>query len=94
MFYFNSFPSSVKYSSAIFFNPFKGYFHPSQVNKEKVVMFIHHYLRLVAKYSDLEILDACGKLVSKRGGIVSGHFRCTKLNVCSTELEMMQYFDY
>ncbi len=25
-------------------------------------MFMHHYLRLLTKYSDLEILEACGKL--------------------------------
>lgn len=33
-----------------------------QVNKEKVVMFMQHYLRLITKFSDLEILDACAKL--------------------------------
>jgi hypothetical protein len=33
-----------------------------KVNKEKVVLFMHHYLRLLTKYSDLEILEACGKL--------------------------------
>ena len=46
----------------------------TKVNKEKVVFFIHHYLRLVAKYSDLEILEACGKLDTncfeiKQGGL-------------------------
>ena len=34
----------------------------TKVNKEKVVLFMHHYLRLMAKYSDLEILEACGRL--------------------------------
>ena len=34
----------------------------TQVNKEKVVFFIQHYLKLLNKYSDLEILEACGKL--------------------------------
>ena len=34
----------------------------TKVNKEKVVLFMHHYLRLIAKYSDLEILEACGRL--------------------------------
>ena len=34
----------------------------TKVNKEKVVLFMHHYLRLLAKYSDLEILEACGRL--------------------------------
>ena len=34
----------------------------SKVNKEKVVFFIHHYLKLLSYYSDLEILEACGKL--------------------------------
>jgi len=33
----------------------------SKVNKEKVVFFIHHYLG-IKRYSDLEILEACGKL--------------------------------
>lgn len=33
----------------------------SKVNKEKVVFFIHHYLG-IQRYSDLEILEACGKL--------------------------------
>ena len=32
------------------------------MNKEKVVFFIHHYLRLLTQFSDLEILEACGKL--------------------------------
>ena len=45
-----------------------------QVNKEKVVFFIQHYLRLINKYSDLEILEACGKLDTncfeiKQGGL-------------------------
>ena len=26
------------------------------------MFFIHHYLRLVTQFSDLEILEACGKL--------------------------------
>ena len=34
----------------------------SKVNKEKVVFFIQHYLKLLSHYSDLEILEACGKL--------------------------------
>lgn len=33
----------------------------NKVNKEKVVYFIHRYLG-IQKYSDLEILEACGKL--------------------------------
>jgi len=33
----------------------------NKVNKEKVVFFIHHYLN-IQRYSDLEILEACGKL--------------------------------
>ncbi|XP_040572968.1 SET domain-containing protein SmydA-8 [Lepeophtheirus salmonis] len=33
-----------------------------QVNKEKVVFFIHYFLKLLSKFSDLEILEACGKL--------------------------------
>jgi len=33
----------------------------SKVNKEKVVYFIHHYLG-IKRYSDLEILEACGRL--------------------------------
>merc|ERR1719481_1329173 len=33
----------------------------SKVNKEKVVFFILHYLN-IQRYSDLEILEACGKL--------------------------------
>jgi len=33
----------------------------SKVNKEKVVFFIHQYLN-IQRYSDLEILEACGKL--------------------------------
>ena len=34
----------------------------TKVNKEKVVFFIQHYLKLLSHYSDLEILEACGKL--------------------------------
>ena len=34
----------------------------TKVNKEKVVFFIQHYLKLISKFSDLEILEACGKL--------------------------------
>merc|ERR1712223_476205 len=34
----------------------------SKVNKEKVVWGIHHHLKLLSHYSDLEILEACGKL--------------------------------
>jgi len=33
-----------------------------KVNKEKVVFFIQHYLKLLSKFSDLEILEACGRL--------------------------------
>merc|ERR1712106_1014623 len=33
----------------------------NKVNKEKVVFFIHQYLN-IQRYSDLEILEACGKL--------------------------------
>jgi len=33
----------------------------NKVNKEKVVFFIHRYLN-IQRYSDLEILEACGKL--------------------------------
>ena len=33
-----------------------------KVNKEKVVGFILHYLKLINKFSDLEIIEACGRL--------------------------------
>ena len=33
-----------------------------QVNKEKVVFFIQHYLKLLKYYGDQEILEACGRL--------------------------------
>ena len=33
----------------------------TKVNKEKVVFFIHHYLKLINKFSDLEILETCGR---------------------------------
>ena len=32
------------------------------MNKEKVVFVIQHYLKLINRYSDLEILEACGRL--------------------------------
>eukprot|EP00095_Tigriopus_kingsejongensis_P008719 maker-scaffold352_size199037-snap-gene-0.46 protein:Tk08719 transcript:maker-scaffold352_size199037-snap-gene-0.46-mRNA-1 annotation:"protein isoform a" len=34
----------------------------TKVNKEKVVYFIHYFLKLINKYSDLEILETCGRL--------------------------------
>ena len=40
---------------------YKTIFFP-KVNKEKVVGFILHYLKLINKFSDLEIIEACGRL--------------------------------
>ncbi|TRY80691.1 hypothetical protein TCAL_09011 [Tigriopus californicus] len=34
----------------------------TKVNKEKVVYFIHYFLKLINKFSDLEILETCGRL--------------------------------
>ena len=45
----------------------------TKVNKEKVVLFMHHYLRLIAKYSDLEILEACGRLDTNSFEVVREH---------------------